>query len=595
MSTGQRERLRQFLLEDSYAFTEIVCGHGDLVPELHMPLSYMVCGLTDKLIYVISQSGFNSYITSQLRQELFNRQIRFDTPAGREQVDKLLDIVNVRWFRGIFKSSVCTHGGATYLATKDPNETIKITCAVDEKAWQLCDQIGATITSGTYYDLFPERVPGGDVAKAVTMKRIDLNGRTISHPQGTINAGGYKSKDTGAHYSTWFFDDLVVGGKGGNATVTELPGAIDHLKGLPGFYMLTRRIRRIHVGTKWDEADDDAFLTSGKMAIRCFTTRMPIETYDHPVENIAERGAPTVPSLFTKERIQSIQDEVLTNEDGLGAIEWRGNYLLDIAAGGGRLFPSSLVHDPERSYLIVRHPKPEMHKLGRYFVSRFARTNEGKRIEVEKWSGSEDDPLRWKRVVLDPWSGLDRVLTIDPSWAKGADNWAVSCTGDDHQGVRFQLETQTGDGGLDEWVESLPELVEFWRPRIIGFDKNAMQDAMVNNMLKTDKRLRKIRHLFVGIGAKGTTKPSRIRAFVAEPLLMYRLLLHPTCPNTRPEMIAYKADRKAVDGILDSLAMANAVHVKKASQEEREERLARLKQRNREIERSIDPYTGLAA
>jgi hypothetical protein len=302
-----------------------------------------------------------------------------------------------------------------------------------------------------------------------------------------------------------------------------------------------------------------------------------------------------MPQVFSVARIAERQEEVLSSEDGLGATVWRGDYLLDVSAGGGRLFSQALVNDPERSYRIVNHPKPEMRKIGRYLVSRIARTPEGKKIEAKDWHGSDDDPLRWERLILDPWTSLDRVLTIDPSWAKGGDNWAISCTGDDHQSVRYQLETQTGEGGLDEWVEALPEMVAFWKPRIIGFDKNAMQDAMVNNMLKTDRRLRQIRHLFVGIGAKGTTKPSRIRAFVAELLKAYRLLLHPTCEHTRPEMIAYKGDRKAVDGILDSLAMANAVHVRRASSEEREAVMERLKARNRAIEASIDPYTGLAA
>ena len=595
MSTGQRDRLRLFLESDSYAFTHIIGGHADLVPELHMPLSYMVCGLTDKLIFSISQSGFDSYVTREIRKQLWDREIRFDTPEGREQVDQCLNLINIRWFRGSYKSSTCTHGGATFMATLDPNETIKITTAIDDKAWELCEQIGKTILSGVYNDIFPDRVPTGDTKKSITMKTIELAGRTGSHPQTTINAFGYRTKDIGAHYSTFIFDDLVVGGPGGNATTAELPGVHAHLRGLSGYYMNTRRIRRVHVGTKWDENDDDAFLTSGKLAKSCLTIRVPIEEYDHPVENLSERGKPTIPQIKDEKKIQALFDETITSETGLGAWEWRCNYLLDVSAGGGRLFSQALVDDPERAYKLVPLPLDQVarRRLGHQLVSRFARTSEGVRIEVNGWNGAPDDPSRWTRLIMDPWKHMDRVLTLDPSWSKGADNWACSCTGDDHFAVRYQLETQSGDGGLDEWVDALPEMVEFWKPRIIGFDKNAMQDAMIANMLKTDRRLRKIRHLFVGISAKNLTKYSRINAFVAEPLKMYRLLLHPTDAESRAEMVAYKGDKKAVDGILDSLAMAQAVHVKRTSPEQREELMARLKARNAAIEASIDPYTGI--
>lgn len=604
MSTGQRDRLRTFLLADSYAFTCIVCGHADLVPELHMPLSYMVCGLAGKLAHSLSQSGFDSYVIGKIRQELQEREIDWRTPEGLAQLSTQLDFVNERWFRGSFKSSVCTHGGTLFIATNDPNETIKITHAVDEPAWEMCGQIAKTVLSGTYRDLFPERIPTGDLTKLVTMKKITLGGRNISHPQTTIQANGYTTKDTGAHYSTFIFDDLVVGGPGGNATPTELPKVLAHLKGLPGYYMNNRRIRRVHVGTKWDENDDDAFLTRGPRAKECITVRVPVEVYEQPPESVLVRGTPTVPQLMDTPMITARLNSTLDSEAGDGAVEFRANYWLDVSAGGGRMFSHQLLYDKERAY--ERMEVPDLARKGDpfpYFLRRYKRDEEGAKLAKPKWEGIEDDPRKWQRLIFDPFRDFDRVICVDPSWADGGDNWAVTASGNDYENVRTQLETRTGNDGMDGWIDALYEMVPFWRPRVIGFDAGAFQEEAIKRIIKLDKRMRRISHLFVPVRHRQISKKARIRNFVAEPLTMYRMLLAPLvalgkdedygAAVTRVEAERYKGDNAAVDGIVDSLAMGQAVHVKRASPDERQQRREAADARRRAMAAMIEPATGV--
>jgi hypothetical protein len=590
MSTEQFDRFRAFLLGDSYAFAQIICGHTDLVPQLHMPLSYVACGLTDKLRTVLDASGFDSYVTRKIRRELLKRNI--DWAVDASALDDQLDFVNIRWFRGSFKSSTITHAATLFMATVDPNRTIKITHAIDEKAWEFCEQIGETVRSGIFRDIFPDRLPDNPNLE-IGQKKITLGGRTISHPQTTIQAGGYTTKDTGGHYDTFITDDLVTEQ---NSSPNLLKGVHAWLRGMPGYYMQTRRVRRIHVGTKYDEDDDDKFLTSGKLESRCLTIRVPIEEYDTEITNILERGRPTIPQLYTKEKIQLLQDSVLSDERELdGARSWRCNYLLDAAAGGARLFPPSVVDDENRWWMgPYAYPKSEY--PDRFLVARYARDKEGRPLDVKGGIASESGLPR-KVLTLDPWKDLDRVITVDPSWAEGGDNWAVSVIGYDAEGVAFQLETVSAESGMDGWIDALQEADKFYQPRVIGFDAHANQDAYITNLKRTDKRLARVRHRMVPIRHDGASKPMHIRAGLAEPLKMYRFLLDPSelGTPTRDEAKAYKGDKNSVDGILDSLAMGTAVMRRKRSQESAEERAAKVAAQERARRRTYDPVLGVSA
>ncbi len=563
-----------------------------MIASFHAPLSYLLCGLTDRLIWTLNDPSFEGYVTSTIKRELWRRQVDWNTPAGRDRLDTLLDFVNVRVYRGSFKSSIGTHAGVLFEETADPNKTAWIVSSTDENAWSFCEQIGETVEkSEAYRSIFHDRVPHGK--DDVTQRRINLVGRNISHPQACIEADGYLTRRVSAHFSEMWVDDLVVGGPGGNNTPAGIKSAKMWLSNLPGFEMATKRIRRRHLGTIWDDDDDNRFLTSGSLAKDCFTVNIPVEVFDGGyVDNILLRGKPTNPTLHPVTKIQRLQDRILADPKE-GAISWRCNYLLDATAGDARMFPRAIVHDPERSYVKLPHPDGELNALGRFMVARLMRDEQGRKIGREEYSGDPEAPERWRWTKFDPFKELDRVITLDPSWTDGGDNWAATCTGDDSDGVRYQLETVSGDDGLEGWADALPELIAFWHPRIVGFDASATQDAAIQGILRTDKRFKTIRSLFVPIKSGGQAKKARIRNFVSEPLKIWKLLLDPDDTVTKDEMTDYKGSANGKDGILDSLAMAPAIHVARSSSEQRVSRMQRLRQMSRRMDRAIDPYTGV--
>jgi hypothetical protein len=606
-STAAIERLTSFLLSDSYAFTEIVCGHSDLIPEVHMPMSYAVCGLTDKLIWCLNESGFESEVTAQLREQFKARGLDPRRPEDRDGIDLALDWQHWVVTRGVFKSSVITHGGGTFTATVDPNTTAKIVHAKDDIAWDFCWQIAKTILSGTYRDLFPHRIPQGKLAEEVTSKHITLNGRTISHPQTTIQASGYLAKDIGAHYDRFWIDDLVVGGQGGNATDTELPGVHTFLRGLSGSYMLTRRVRQVHVGTRYHENDDYAGYTAkGKNRLRCLSVVLPIERHEGEVVNILERGTPTIPSLLPPERITELQARNMPDANDVdGAFMWRCNYLLDPAPLGGRMFSSKVVDDPLRSWMgPFTHPKEKQYP-NRFLVARYARDAEGKIVDRDgKRLDRNADPAKGGKVfVWDPWKDLHVVMTLDPSWKEGGDNWAITVTGIDFEMVRFPLEVRTGTDGMEGWIEALAALDDTYQPRVVGFGGGGTQEEAVMNIIRTDKRLRKLRGRVVCIKEANESKKSRILNGVAEPLKRYKLLLPPKAQSVdeydagaeliREEMRAYRGAKHDTDGVIDSMSMVSAVLRVPRSAEDRKKNAERIKAREARIRRRIDPDLGV--
>jgi hypothetical protein len=588
LSVTKHAELRAALLSDSYLFTKKVCKHHDLIPSVHMPLSYLACGLTDRLIETLQMPALDGYVTRALRKEFWRRQIDWTTAKGRQAIDELINgtlmrpaVINIRMFRKLFKSSTITHGGTLFVATVDPNKTIKITHAVDPIAWAFCEQIGHTVLSGTYRDLFPDRVPEGDLSKLISQKRITLGGRTISHPQTTIQASGYNTKDEAAHYDTFITDDLVTDL---NSSPLELREVIKYMKRLTGFYMPTRPVRRIEVGTKHDEDDDDTRLS--QMA-DCLTLRVPIEEYDHRVTNILERGKPTCPELFSTELITIHQQHVLSGaEDEDGYRVWWNQYLLSATGGTLRLFPPEVVDDPDRWWQgPFEHPNSNWKRRGHYLIARFRRTRDGRptqnprRPAIYDAEGNLKDDWRENAEIIsyDPWADLDRAILVDPAWSdrEFTDNWAVSCVGQDPDDVRFQLETLSDTSGIEGWIAALAYLDEKWHPRTIGFDGNATQDPMIQNLMRTDKRLRRIASRMVPVKQTHQAKPIRMQEGVAEPMIVYRYLLAPPYNDgrepdalggnmTRSELKLIKSTpkhsvRTDQDGIADTLSMAGSV------------------------------------
>lgn len=589
MSVASHARLREVLLNDSYLFAKRICKHNDLVPSIHMPLSYLACGLTDRLIETLDMPTLDSYVTRKLRHELLRRRIDWRTREGRDALDNLINgsmirpaIVNVRMSRRFFKSSVITHAGTLFIATRDPNETIKITHAVDPKAWEFCEQIGRTVLSGTYRDFFPDRIPDGDHSKLVTQKKISLGGRTISHPQTTIQASGYLTKEESAHYSTFITDDLVTDL---NSSPDLLREVLKYLKRQTGYYMVTRPIRRVEVGTKHDEDDDDTFFTTGRMADECLTIRVPIEEYEGRITNILARGKPTCPELFPREKIEAEQIHVLSGEeDDDGYRTWWNQYLLSATGGTLRLFQPEIVDDPDHWWIgPYEHPNKNWAKRGHYLIGYYRRDRGGLPIaKPDRKIFDKDGTLLddWRKnaqiVSLDPWEDLNRAILVDPSWSgrEDSDNWAVSAVGQDVDNVRLQLQTLSATTGAEGWISALTTLDDIWHPRVIGFDGNASQDPIIQHLMRTDRRLRRIASRMVKVTTNRRSKAVHMQEGVADPMAVYKFLLAPPFREngvdkfggnmTRTEMKGIKsttkhAVKKDQDGIADSLAMSASV------------------------------------
>jgi len=587
LSTEGREKLKAYLLSDSYAFAEVICGHQDLIPEFHAPISYAFCHLTDKFIHTLDDPFYESFVTRYIRAELESRKIKWNTRAGRDLVDALLDILNVRTYRGSFKSSVGTHAGGTFIGTTDPNRTMWLVSNSDPNAWAFCKQIGDTIQSGVYQDWFPERAPQGNANELITNKHVTLGGRTISHPQTNIEADGYLTKRISAHFDTFIVDDIVVRE---NSTPAELPYVHRWIAGMPGYEMATRRVWQRFEGTRWADNDDHRAVAREELRDTCLSIVVPIEVYESGhVENILERGTPTNPKLHPREKIAKLQAKYLADEKE-GPISWRCNALLDPSATSGRIFADHVIDDPFRRYATAPLPNdPKLdfrRKKGEYLVKRYVRDAKAKIVE-------KDGVPQWK--TFDPWRQLDRVMTIDPAWEDGGDNWAVTCEGWDFEGYRFQLETQSGTDGQEGWIDAAAEIDAFWRPRKIGFDGAAMQNKNMQNLMRYDPRLRRLRSRMEKVPHNNVSKRYRIKQFVAEPLNMYMLLLDPRTdpagPNgieTREEMHNYRGgDSK--DGILDTLAMCPALALRRRSPDD----LAKLKSRAL-IRSAPDAVTGTA-
>jgi hypothetical protein len=289
-----------------------------------------------------------------------------------------------------------------------------------------------------------------------------------------------------------------------------------------------------------------------------------------------------------------------------GAYSWRCNYLLDPSAAGGKAFPDSTVDDPDRAWLgPFPHPAAatsEQYKT-RFLVARLARDEEGRIV------GQDNKPLdmteegsraKAKVLTFDPWKDMDRVITLDPAWKdKGSDNWAVTAAGIDPYGVAFQLETQSGTDGLEGWLSALDAMERVYKPRAIGFGAGGIQDSIIQNMMRTDARLRRIRGRIVSLKEVRDSKETRIRNGAAENLKMFKLLLLPPtivgddcgASITRDEMRGYRGGKNAVDGILDTLWMIFAVARRVQTREEREE--GERNARNQRYRQTIDPILGV--
>lgn len=499
----------------------------------------MLAGCTDKLISLLNDSSLDdAFVIKALRRSIRDvHGIEWNAPHGRDQLDRLLRFCNIRMYRGTGKSSVLM-AVVLWHATRDPNETILICSGAEERAISFVKQIRKTILSDAYRELFPERIPAGDLATALTEKKITLAGRTNPSPQATIEAWGYASNNVGAHYNRFVLDDLV-GPE--NCSPTELVKVHKYLADMVGLFTpgLDRPVTRFHCGTRYDEQDDSAELEKNP---RCLSLIVPIEAYLGLVEDISRRGEPTNPDWHPIEAVQERFDAIVTDPSE-GPASWRRNFLLDPSAGGGRIFPSAIVDGADWTPWV----DPKTKKM---WVARVERDASTKTPLLDK-AGK----IRWLR--FDP-TLLFNVIGVDQSFADDGDEWAVSDVAADRYGYKYQIETRTGHG-FDAMWETILLMALQYKPRRIGLEKGAAQETTI--VLKgREARFARIRGLIEGVSHKNEPKVFRIINNVAEPMKMGRYLLNPKDLVTKSEMKLYKGpSSRAKDNILDSLAIANVL------------------------------------
>lgn len=453
--------------------------------------------------------------------------------------------------------------------TQDPNLTSVLITNTDPKAIDFCKQIRATILSDLYKAVYPDRVPA-DPNRMLTESRLTLAGRTVPDMEPCLMAFGVKSSPTGYHFDEFHFDDLVGRENKSNAELTVVKEFLANLTGLykPG---IRYQVRRVHVGTRWDEEDDAAFT---RLYPKTFAITVPIWVRDAASENLRDHGTPTT-KWFPLEKIIAEQEEVLSNPDE-GAISWRCNYELDPYIGGARIFPAQLVDQQQW--------KP-FENDGRIYIQRPDFDDKGQRTRYA-------DSDVYKDRLLDPMK-LYRVTACDQSFSEDGDEWAVATVGMDQWGHRMVLERDTGHG-VEQMLDAIIEHVETWSPRRVGMEKIAAQHV-IELVLKLSPKYRRIRSLIEPVPHKNVAKEYRIRNYVAEIMKMRRLWLDPEDSETRDEMKKYKPGPNAKDNILDALAMCEVLIQKSCQPKDDEvDYRQRIKERNAVNEQRRDRYTGIA-
>jgi hypothetical protein len=381
-----------------------------------------------------------------------------------------------------------------------------------------------------YRRFFPERVPTGNLSTLWTESQLFLGGRTNPAKEWTITAKSYGAEWARLHFQRLFFDDLV-----GEQTCSPpyLLAVKRFLAGVRGLCNPVGDISRHHIGTIYDEDDDNKFLLSIE---RCLSILVPIETYDHAVENVEIRGTPTNPEWHSTERIVEIQQDVCGDPEQ-GPLSYKRNFWLNPYAGGGRMFSASAVDNANWRATRVNKVLRLLLKV-RAADGSFAQTTNGE--------------IKTRAVDAD---ALFRVLGVDPAFSVTGDDWAITCAGMDELEHAIQLETVAGKG-FDELKRNLLLMIRKWNPKKVGIEKAAAQEQTFKTLLEENRDFRRVAHLFQAVSHDGKSKEWRIANAVAEPITMGKLHLNPDDVALKQEMKVYVPGRKAIDNRLDSLAIA---------------------------------------
>ena len=534
------DAIREAVLADPFLFAKVVCGHRHLSLETHRPLVYMAAGCGDKLIELLDDDEFHSFTIRHMRKRFLAAGADWRTDAGRQRFFELLNFVNIRVFRGAAKSSCITHAVTLWKATVDPNLSQVIISNSEKNAVKFSRQIRQTIMGDTYRALFPERIPPNPTLD-LTEAALRLGGRNRPDREASIMAFGYKSGIVGWHFDEFNLDDLV--GEE-NSSALELEGVRDFLENLTGLYNpgIDYPVRRRHVGTRYDEQDDDWFLRQKR---NCFSIDIPIEVYpDGRPENLEQRGIPTCPEWKDVRAIRSLFDDTV-NGDGGGGRLWRANFWLDPTAAGGRLFPLELVEACKWQPVTKTIGNVTVQYVSRpMYVNGHAVLNEKTGEPVYGFARIDD---------LVKYIGVDQAFSLD----EAADEWAVCVIGVDAEGTQYELETFSGHG-YESMLDKVLYADRIYKPRSIGLEKGGMQNT-THFYLDKMPQFRRIKPKIIPIGHRNEAKEWRLMNGVAEPMRMRRLYVSPRSLDLHAEMIAYRGPRsKAKDNKLDAVSIASA-------------------------------------
>lgn len=565
--------LRALALDDPYVFARQVCGWKDLTDSTHRPLMYAMCGETRKLIDILDNPNEQSYAVRQLRFVLeVEKQCQWWTPEGRDRLDQYLNYVDIRMFRGGFKSSAFTHAKRVWMMTKDPNISAALISATEGRVTDRTKQIRRTIQSPIYRMLFPDRVPDDENAN-LTESQITLKGRTSPDQEPCLFAAAYRKGLGAYHFDEFDIDDLVVKE---NATPTELRGVHDFLGNLSGSYNpgIKYLIRIGVAGTRYaDDDDHGSYFSKNKNYLNLV---IPIEEYDEAPVDITVRGKPTVPELRDEEAITALQNDVLANPD-MGHYWWRANYLLDPSAGGQRVFPVEVIR---RSYWMF-------HTVTETDEKTVAAPKRDAKREIMK-DGAGSPILMVRRPKL-----LYRAVACDQavSQAASADDWCVAAAGLDTESIVWVLDAIRGKG-YESMLDALLEMDTRWSPAQIGIEGGAQQE-ITHHWLREVPRFSRLRGRMVPIRHGNQRKTFRILNNVADPMKSYRLYIPPgeRYLFIQDQMKRYDTTRtNADDNVLDAIAMAVSLCKRPINSESLAQDIRNM---NAAYEKRIHPTTGI--
>jgi hypothetical protein len=160
----------------------------------------------------------------------------------------------------------------------------------------------------------------------------------------------------------------------------------------------------------------------------------------------------------------------------------------------------------------------------------------------------------------------------------------------DWEGFAYQLETTHGKG-FPNFLTAIIRAHALWRPKVIGIEKQPAQ-TVIDALLQKDRRFRRIEHLIQTVSHNNKGKDWRIEQFVAEPLKAGLLLLNPLERDLKDEMKTYVPGDKAVDNLLDSVAIA-MLTAKKGRNPSGESTKDKLQRRKERLDARKSKYTGV--